>query len=424
MSAEASVIVALLSDPTKLASAGLSPEAFGSVRLKQIYQAMLEMSAASEAIDIFTVGEKLGCTPELMKLTKETIGVPANLPHYSRMVQKEARKRELVQMANDLVSELSESSDPDEVAGAMAEKLAAMTRQSESRSYDGKGMMRLVVDRMTAIEEARRAGKPMGVRTGMPGLDKLLGGLHGGDLIVLGARPKMGKTAWLCTVAYNAALGSNRVGIISAEMSATEIGMRMLSLGSGVAATKFRSADMEDHEWARTSAGVSRITDLPIFILDQPAAKVGDVIRQARAWSLSGGLDLLIIDYLQRLDVGGDDNRTLSVGMAAQNLKTLARTLNIPVVLLSQLSRNLESRADKRPLLSDLRDSGMIEQEADEIIFLYRPSVYGESDDEGAAEMIVAGNRHGPIGTINARFNQDLIKWGEEESEYRDRWAV
>jgi len=424
MSAEASIVVALLNDPSKLGTVGLMPGKFGDAWLRRVYQTMLEMSAASEPIDLFTVGEKIGCESDLMKLTRDTIGVPANIAHYRKMIERDSRKRELVQMASDLVNQLEEANDPDDVAGVMAERLAEMTRQTESRAYDGKGMMQLVVDRMTAIDDARRAGKPMGVRTGMPGLDKLLGGLHGGDLIVLGARPKMGKTAWLCTVAYNAALGGSRVGIISAEMSATEIGMRMLSLGSGVAATKFRSADMDDSEWSKTGAGVGRITDLPLVILDQPAAKVGDVIRQARAWKLAGGLDLLIIDYLQRLDVGNDENRTLSVGMAAQNLKTLARTLNIPVVLLSQLSRNLESRADKRPLLSDLRDSGMIEQEADEIIFLYRPSVYGESEDEGAAEMIVAGNRHGPIGTINARFNADLIKWGEEEREYIDRWAI
>lgn len=424
MSAETSLILALLADSRRVSAEGIKPDVFGDPWLRQVYHTMAEMVAAGEPVDVFTVSEKMACGPKLIALTRQAVGIPANIPYYLKTAERDARKRALVQMAHDLVEQLNGADSPDEVAGQMAERLAEMTRQTESRAYDGKGMMTLVVDRMTAIEEARRSGKPLGVKTGLPGLDRLLGGLHSGDLIVLGARPKMGKTAWLCTVAYNAALAGHRVGIISSEMSATEIGMRILSLGSGVAATKFRAADMGDDEWAKTSSGVSRISDMPIYILDQPAAKVGDVIRQARAWNLSGGLDLLVVDYLQRLDVGSEENRTLAVGMAAQQLKTLARNLNIPVVLLSQLSRNLESRTDKRPLLSDLRDSGMIEQEADEIIFLYRPSVYGESQDESEAEMIVAGNRHGPVGVIRARFNQDLIKWGEDAREYSDRWTV
>jgi replicative DNA helicase len=195
-------------------------------------------------------------------------------------------------------------------------------------------------------------------------------------------------------------------------MPAVQLGLRMASALGDIHSTKLRACDLDDNEFARLHDAASRYARLPILIYDKPACTPADVALQARAWQLSGGLDLLFVDYLTRLSPDDrDDSRTREVGRMVQSLKTLAKALDIPVVCFAQLSRVCEQRADKRPVMSDLRDSGEIEQEADVVAFLYRDSVYNEQADPESAEILIEKNRHGPCAQILARFIPETMTW-------------
>jgi replicative DNA helicase len=241
---------------------------------------------------------------------------------------------------------------------------------------------------------------------------------------VVGARPGVGKTALGLSVALNAARKGYRVGFVSTEMSPSQLGQRLISLDSGIPAIAMRDASLSEMQYAALSATAMRIADLPIRIYDRPACKLSDINLQARAWRLTGGLDMLVVDYLQRLVPDEkSDSRTREVGKFASGLKTLARTLNLPVMALSQLNRGLANRADKRPNMADLRDSGEIEQEADSVWMLHRPAVYDDKADEYDAEIIIGKNRHGPCEIIRAGWEGGCMRWeGRRDYPGQQAW--
>ncbi len=307
---------------------------------------------------------------------------------------------------------LEEGKNPDAVRARLITKLASLESAGKSHAHTAKQTMAEVVDYLQMAFDARQAGGLVGVTSGLTGLDKIMGGFHKSDLIVVGARPAMGKTAFMASLARAAALAGRRVGIASAEMPAVQIGLRMVSMFGGIASTKLRSCDLDEQEFARLNETASRYSQLPIEIYDKPACTPGDIAIQSRAWQLSGGLDLLMVDYLTRLNPDdSQDSRVREVGQMIQALKTLAKSLDIPVICLAQLSRQCEQRADKRPVMADLRDSGEIEQEADAVMFLYRDSVYNDSANPEEAEILVEKNRHGPCGKVMARFVAEQMLW-------------
>jgi replicative DNA helicase len=253
------------------------------------------------------------------------------------------------------------------------------------------------------------------VPTGFADLDKLTGGLQKSDLIIIGARPSIGKTAFALGIAYGAGvLHAKTVGIFSLEMSAEQLVQRLLSTETGVDSHRLRLGQIDDHEWDRISRAFGRLAEAQIYIDDSAGLSIMELRSKCRRLQAERGLDLLVIDYLQLMSGRRSENRVQEISEISRGLKSIARELNIPVIALSQLSRQIESRSDHHPLLSDLRESGSIEQDADIVMFIYRDEVYDpNSEQKGIAEISIAKHRNGPVGTVNLRFFQKTARFAD-----------
>lgn len=264
-------------------------------------------------------------------------------------------------------------------------------------------------------ELQRRVANPgalLGITTGYASLDALTLGLQSSDLIVLAARPSMGKTALALNLAEHAACDGRTVAIFSMEMSAAQLGLRMLSSLGRIDQQRIRTGALDADEWDRITPAVVAMNELPLYIDDTPALTVGELRMRARRLKHQHGLDLIVVDYLQLMQAPEADSRASGVASISRGLKALAKELNVPVIALSQLSRALESRTDKRPLMSDLRESGGIEQDADVIAFIYRDDYYNAaSEAKGLAELIIAKQRNGPTGTVKLTFLKNLTRF-------------
>lgn len=409
---ERALIAGLLRDPTQVLQIDLDARDFTSQELPRVFTTIRDMEAAGEPVDLITVGERLGMVPELGQLLRDTSAVAANVAHYAAAIRAHSRRRRMTALLREKADELERGDDPQAVISATVSELAAAGRSSKGRTFNGPELATATVEALDEAQQAADTGTLIGIPTGIGKLDSVLGGLHSGDLVVVGARPKVGKTALLLTAALNAALAGRRVGVVSAEMSARELGLRLVAMLGGLSVSALRSGRLSDTAWRKAADATTRLRRLPLQILDQPAARVSDIVRQAHAWARSTGLDVLGVDYLQRLQPDTRaERRDLAVGMMAQQLKTLARDLDIPVVLLAQLSREVEKRADKRPTMADLRDSGQIEQEADQVLLLYRPGASDDAADPSKADIIIDANRHGPAGRVLAHFDPETGRW-------------
>ena len=304
--------------------------------------------------------------------------------------------------------------------------------------------LRSALDGALEIAEAayQRQGGLAGLSTGLIDLDQRLGGLVASNLVILAGRPSMGKTSLATNIAFNAAKAGKRVGFFSLEMSKDELGLRLLADVAGVSSDRVRKGKVDQFEIMRLRDAREEIANLPLQIDETGAISLARLTARARRLQRKHGLDLIIVDYLQLITMGGKtDNRTVEVGAIAAGLKALAKDLKVPVVALSQLSRKVEERPDKRPQLADLRESGSIEQDADVVMFVYRESYYlartepdaGDqvrhlewtdkmSKVQGMAEVIIGKARHGPIGTVRLSFNEDLTRFGNlaHEGHYGD----
>jgi len=379
---------------------------------------MRAIASNGEQIDVFLIADHLKDRALVRPLAELQARMPAarqNLDLYIGAINENRKKaliEEMLKTAMDKTNSAEHSST--EIAGGLMSSLADLQARRRGAVYDGLGMMRRVVDYLDLVMTQKDRGEPVGLPTGIGKLDRILGGMHKSDLIIVGARPGVGKTAFALTVAVNAARTGKSVGFVSTEMSVEQIGMRVTSLMSFVEASKMRDCSFGDDEWTRIMAAAKTIKDLPLRVLDMPACRVSDIAIQARAWMAMEGLDLIIVDYLTRLRPESNaENRTLAVGEMAADLKTLARSLDIPVLVLSQLSRAVDKRQNPVPNLSDLRDSGVIEQEADQVLMLYRPIVYDDEANEADAEIVVAKNRHGEIATLLVAFDQKTMRWAD-----------
>lgn len=411
---ESTVIGLLLRHPGAIARANLRHEHFGDDFCALAYMALRQCVADGVTPDVVTVAQRMPDDPiaTLSEFWRESIGSPDNLPHLCDQIRRSCRARNVAALLAKAQEALVQAKDADAIRSRLITRLAELDDDDRLYTHTGKGWMGGVLEYLQTAFDARNDGGMVGVPTGLSGLDNVLGGFHRSDLIVVGARPKMGKTAWMMSTAYAAAKAGRRVGIISAEMPAYQLGLRLVSMMSDIDAYKLRACDLDEMEFSRLTSATTLAANLPIHLYDRPACSPGDIAIQARAWQISGGLDLLFVDYLTRLqpDVAAE-SRTREVGKMVASLKTVARSLDIPVVCLAQLSRRLEERKDKRPILSDLRDSGEIEQEADVVMFLYRDSVYNEDSDQSAAEILVEANRHGPPGVVRCQFLPERMQW-------------
>ena len=278
-----------------------------------------------------------------------------------------------------------------------------------------KAIMPEVVDRISFL--TRNRDRMMGVPTGFTQLDKILGGLQDSDLIILAGRPGMGKTSFGLTIAQQAAkYHDQRVAVFSLEMSKEQLVQRLLSMETSIDSHRLRQGDVRDeNEWNALLEAANRLSSSPIHIDDTPAATVNEIRTKARRLYTESGIDLIMIDYMQLMSGQTgirSENRQQEISYISRSLKALARELNVPVLALSQLSRAVESRADKIPMLSDLRESGSIEQDADVVLFIYREDYYIEDTDrQNIADIVVAKHRHGMTGTISLYFQKELTQF-------------
>lgn len=409
--AEAQVIGSILHKPEMLISCDLDEQDFQNPGMKHAYKAIQAVNVSSEPVDIITVANWLetetngkNFLPVLAKAMESCVA-PANGESYSRQVRQRSNARKAREIANNLAARANDGAEAIDQAIRELMTLTAERRQHECGISDA---LRDAAERIETLNQ--NGGRIPGISTGLTDLDHILGGFQPSDLYVIGARTSMGKTALL----LNLALAADRpVGIISAEQPRVQIGNRCIAINGGIHAARLRNAQLHDDEWPRLTETIGRLGNRKIRIYDRPTPTIDVVVRQARAWKHHYGIKALYVDYLQR--IGASDRkapRFERVSQVVMGLKELARDLDIPVIVLAQVNRRVEERPDKRPCMSDLKDSGDIEQEADNIMTIYRDEVYNDdTPDKGIAELDVLKNRHGPIGMLRVAWRAHFMQF-------------
>ncbi len=418
--AEAGVLGSLLIDPEAIVQIAdfLRPEDFYNEAHRTIYQAAVELFESHEPADLITLCDELarrgkldevGGTSYVSSLANQ-VPTSRNVKHYAQIVERTAILRRLINAAGQIAGVAYSEPDAD-AALEQAERFIYEVGQRAIRSdFDSLGaILRDYIDKLDQLHERR--GAVVGVGTGFADLDKMTSGLQKSDLIVLAARPSIGKTALALSLAHNAALRYRHgIAIFSLEMSKEQLAARLLSMDAHVDQQRLRTGYLDDDEWERISESVGRLADTQIYIDDTPGITLAEMRSKSRRLMLDRGFDLLIVDYLQLMQgsggaARGPENRVQEISEISRGLKMLARELNVPVLALSQLSRAVESRTDKHPQLSDLRESGAIEQDSDIVMFIYRDEVYNpDTDRKNIADIIVAKHRNGPIGSVSLYF--------------------
>lgn len=393
----------------------LSADTFTHPFRRRLWEAIRERVLAGEPADVVTLAESL---PEDASAIFEVSSAHGyhDPAAYAPIVRANWRKREAATIAGTLMAGLR-ANDDGAVDAAIGSLLALNATRTECDFTLRQAMQAAFKQVQTAYEND---GALPGITTGLSNLDDLLGGWHPGDLVILGARPAMGKTALMINFAEAAAKAGKRVGIVSAEQPAVQIGLRAMALGSKVGAADLRRGRVDDLAWSRVSAAVSSARDWPVRIYDRSALTLDELVSVARKWKHAHGLDLLFLDYAQRVSVPGAE-RITEVSMVARGLKNLARDLDIPLVSLAQVKAAVDTRGDKRPLAGDLANSDELTREADEILMLYREEAYAHTPDEmakarkGVAEILIEKNRHGPTGFVECAFLAETMRFADLE---------
>ena len=384
----------------------------------EIFRAIESLANDGQPYDVVTLAEWLqkndaldsvGGLDYLANLVENTPSA-ANIAAYADIVRERSVLRSLIRAGTDIADSAyrPEGRNADELLDE-AEKNVFEIADRESRSRRGfRPVKELLVDALDRIDQLFQQDNPItGVATGYYELDAMTSGLQPSDLVIVAGRPSMGKTAFALNLAQNAAIKESvGVAIFSMEMPSEQLAMRMLSSLGRIDQHKVRTGRLADDDWPRLTHSVGILSEAKLFIDDTPAMSPGELRSRCRRLAREHNLGMIIIDYLQLMQVaGGGENRATEISEISRSLKALAKELNVPVIALSQLNRSLEQRTDKRPVMSDLRESGAIEQDADVIMFIYRDEVYDEDTmDKGIAEVIIGKQRNGPIGTRKLRF--------------------
>ena len=392
-----------------------------------IFRAITRLLNASNPIDLITVSEELekhdelddaGGFAYLGELAKNTPS-SANVVSYAQIISERAITRELIGVAHEIaeVGYNPEGRDSADILDLAESKVFEIAERRTGENEGPRGVESILSKTIDRLEELVKTNKEVtGVTTGFTDLDKMTSGLQPSDLIIVAARPSMGKTTFAMNLVENAMMAEDKpVLVFSLEMPSEQIMMRMLASLSRVDQTKIRTAQLDDEDWARISNTMAMLKDKDcLFVDDSSGLTPMDVRSRARKLARErGGISLIMVDYLQLMRVPSlGDNRTLEIAEISRSLKALAKELEVPVVALSQLNRTLEQRADKRPVNSDLRESGSIEQDADLIMFIYRDEVYHENSEyKGIAEIIIGKQRNGPIGTCRLTFQGQFSRF-------------
>lgn len=395
-----------------------------------IFQVISELSARGEPFDVLTISNRLrenemlesaGGSNYLRQLGLETPSV-SNAVAYARIVREQAVKRNLISAAGDIANSayFPEGRDARTILDEAEQKVFKIAEAYESNTRDGlQSVKKAAAEVVSYIDELRKTNSNVtGIATGFKDLDNMTAGLQRGDLVIVAGRPSMGKTTFSMNIAENVALGSQLpVAIFSLEMPARSLVMRMISSLGRVPQEKLRRGKLDTHEeMPKFMLALQQLNTAPIFIDDGSNISATELRARVRRLKRDhGDLGLVLIDYLQLMQLPeGSDNRATQIGDISRTLKLLAKEMDVPVMALSQLNRSLENRPDKRPIMSDIRESGAIEQDADVIMFVYRDEVYHkETEDKGMAEIIIGKQRNGPIGVINLAFRGEFTRFDD-----------
>ncbi len=390
---------------------------------RRIFEKMIALGERSQAIDLVTLKEALAQTGELDEvggpayIASLVDGVPrsTNVEHYARIVKEKSTLRALIHASNGIAQRAWEAEEEPNIILDEAERL--IFQIAEDRAREGFVSMRKIVDESLPKIEQLFEHKQLitGVASGFADLDSVTRGLQPSDLIIVAARPSMGKTSLVLNIAEHAALEHGAtVGFFSLEMSKESLFIRLLTSVAQIDAQRLQTGHVGQREYDRLSTAIGRLSEAPIYIDDSPGLGVLEMRAKARRLAAEHGLKLLVVDYLQLMTGRGRfENRTLELAAISRGLKSLAKELSVPVLALSQLSRAPEARSDHRPLLSDLRESGALEQDADVVLMIYRPEMYPDCKEEekGVAELIIAKQRNGPTGTVNLAFIREHTRF-------------
>ncbi|SFT68795.1 replicative DNA helicase [Selenomonas sp. GACV-9] len=401
----------------------LLPDDFYREAHRIVYEAMLELSGNDEAVDLVTLTEQLRKSEKLEKIgglpfiTQLANAVPtaANVSYHAKIVKEKAELRNLINAATEIAGAAYEDTDNVENIMDEAEKkiLAVANRQNGGAFESMKSIVMRTFERINVLYESK--GGLTGISSGFKDLDTLTAGLQKSDLILVAARPSMGKTAFTLNIASYVGLHGHSVAFFSLEMSKEQLMQRMLCSEGGIDASRLRTGQLDEGEWNHLVETADKLSRAPIYIDDTAGITVMDLRSKARRLKAEHGLDLIIIDYLQLMQgrpSKNSDNRQQEISEISRSLKALARELDVPVIALSQLSRSVESRQVKKPMLSDLRESGSLEQDADIVMFLYREDYYDkDTENKNITEIIVAKHRNGPVDSISLFFQKEFTKF-------------
>jgi len=423
--AEAAVLGAMLLDREAIAQARehLEDTAFYSETNKSIFRAIVKLYDSNEAVDIVTLVEELKKNKELDDVggpayitdLANSIPTAANIEHYAKIVREKYLLRRLINTATQIVSESFEPSSEIESLLDRAESLIFDITATQKRKMQVSAMKDIVKESIETIDRLyQRKENITGIPTGFHDLDTKLAGLQNSDLIVLAGRPSMGKSALaISMLEYAGVVEKLPCAYFSLEMSKDQLAQRMLCSIAGVNAHKVRTGFFSQTDWPKLVTAAGKLSESPIFIDDTPGISALELRAKARRLKGRHDIQLIIIDYLQLMQGASRlENRQQEISDISRSMKALGRELNVPIIAISQLSRAVEQRQDKRPMLSDLRESGAIEQDADVVMLILREEYYNPTEEnKGVAEIIIAKQRHGPVGTVKLTFLPEYTKF-------------
>lgn len=426
LEAEQAVLGAMLIEKEAIAKAAefLQARDFYREANRLIFSAMLELFNKGEAVDLVTVTELLRKNDELEKVggiayvtaLANSVPTAANVVHHGKIVEEKSLLRHLINSATEIAGMGYEDSEKVEVILDKAEK-SIMEVSSRKIGGDFAPIKNVIFDAFGKIERLYASkGAITGLASGFRDLDKLTAGFQPSDLILVAARPSMGKTAFTLNIAANVAVRlKETVAFFSLEMSKEQLVQRMLCSEAAIDSQKLRIGELNDEDWNKLITVSDSLSQAPLYIDDTPGITVLEMRSKARRLKMEHGLSLIVIDYLQLMQGSsskGSENRQQEISEISRSLKALARELNVPVIALSQLSRSVESRQVKKPMLSDLRESGSLEQDADIVAFLYREDYYDkETENKNITEIIVAKHRNGPVDSVKLFFHSQFTKF-------------
>ncbi len=415
----------------------LKPESFYKDAHQKIFAAIQGIFQRSEPVDILTVTAELRSLGELevvggayyISYLTNRVASSANIQYHARIISQKHILRELIRISSQTITEAyEESTDVFELLDKSEQELFTVAQGNIRKEYDEMSdVIKIAIENIEAAK--KNTDGVSGVPTGFHALDRVTSGWQKSDMVVIAARPGMGKTAFVLSMARNMAVDFNiPIAVFSLEMASVQLVNRLISGETGIRGEKLRKGNLEDHEFTQLHTRIKKLAKAPIYIDDTPSLSIFELRAKARRLKSKHNIACIIIDYIQLMTGGSDNkngNREQEISMISRSIKTIAKELDIPILALSQLSRAVETRGgDKRPMLSDLRESGAIEQDADIVSFIYRPEYYEITEDEdgnsleGIGQIIIAKHRNGALDTVSLKFEKEFAKFGNLETDF------